>query len=91
MLGDSVGLALLMVLDTLTPAERLAFVLHDMFAQSFDEITPIADRTPGVVTAPDGQTFSVMAFTVAGGRIVRIDILADPVRLQRLGISPRDA
>ena len=188
-LGDSVGLALLVILDTLTPAERLAFVLHDMFALSFDEIAPIADRTPaatrqlasrarrrvqgsgpapetdptrqrevveafmtasrggrfddllalldpdivlradrgadgfdmvrgaravgeqaltfsrfapfgrlalvngtpGVVTAPDGKTFSVMAFTVAGGKIVRIDILADPVRLQRLGISPGDA
>ncbi|MFE7421929.1 sigma-70 family RNA polymerase sigma factor [Rhodococcus sp. NPDC057529] len=188
-LGDSVGLALLVVLDTLTPAERLAFVLHDMFALSFDEIAPIADRTPaatrqlasrarrrvqgsgpapetdptrqrevvaafmtasrggrfddllalldpdivlradrgidgsdvlrgaravgeqaltfsrfapfarlalvngspGVVTAPGGRTFSVMAFTVAGGKIVRIDILADPVRLQRLGISPGDA
>ena len=187
-LGDSVGLALLVVLDTLTPAERLAFVLHDMFALSFDEIAPIADRTPaatrqlasrarrrvqgsghapetnptrqrevveafmtasrggrfddllalldpdivlradrgadgadvvrgsravgeqaltfsrfapfgrlalvngtpGVVTAPDGKTFSVMAFTVSGGKIVRIDILADPVRLQRLGISPGD-
>ncbi|MFC9356848.1 sigma-70 family RNA polymerase sigma factor [Rhodococcus sp. NPDC057014] len=188
-LGDSVGLALLVVLDTLTPAERLAFVLHDMFALPFDEIAPIADRTPaatrqlasrarrrvqgsgpapetdptrqrevvaafmtasrggrfddllalldpdivlradrgidgsdvlrgaravgeqaltfsrfapfarlalvngspGVVTAPGGRTFSVMAFTVAGGKIVRIDILADPVRLQRLGISPGDA
>ncbi|MGW5149751.1 sigma-70 family RNA polymerase sigma factor [Rhodococcus koreensis] len=187
-LGDSVGLALLVVLDTLTPAERLAFVLHDMFALSFDEIAPIADRTPaatrqlasrarrrvqgsgptpetdptrqrevveafmtasrggrfddllalldpdivlradrgadgadvvrgsravgeqaltfsrfapfgrlalvngtpGVVTAPDGKTFSVMAFTVSGGKIVRIDILADPVRLHRLGISPGD-
>jgi len=187
-LGDSVGLALLVVLDTLAPAERLAFVLHDMFALSFDEIAPIADRTPaatrqlasrarrrvqgsghapetnptrqrevveafmtasrggrfddllalldpdivlradrgvdgadvvrgsravgeqaltfsrfapfgrlalvngtpGVVTAPDGKTFSVMAFTVSGGKIVRIDILADPVRLQRLGISPGD-
>ena len=184
-LGDSVGLALLVVLDTLTPAERLAFVLHDMFALSFDEIAPIAGRTPaasrqlasrarrrvqgsgpvpdadltrqreiveafmaasrggrfddllalldpdivlradggadgsslvrgaravseqaltfsrfapfarlalvngaaGVVTAPEGKAMSVMAFTVAGGKIARIDILADPQRLQRLGLS----
>src|SRR5207302_2154745 len=45
-LADSVGLALLVVLDTLTPAERLAFVLHDMFGMSFDEIAPIVERTP---------------------------------------------
>jgi RNA polymerase sigma factor (sigma-70 family) len=45
-LADSVGLALLMVLDTLTPAERLAFVLHDMFAVSFAEIAPIVGRSP---------------------------------------------
>jgi len=45
-LADSVGLALLVVLDTLAPAERLAFVLHDMFAVPFDEIAPIVDRTP---------------------------------------------
>ncbi|MDI9950015.1 sigma-70 family RNA polymerase sigma factor [Rhodococcus sp. IEGM 1305] len=184
-LGDSVGLALLVVLDTLTPAERLAFVLHDMFALSFDEIAPIAGRTPaasrqlasrarrrvqgsgpvpdadltrqreiveafmaasrggrfddllalldpdivlradggadgsslvrgaravseqaltfarfapfarlalvngaaGVVTAPEGKAMSVMAFTVSGGKIARIDILADPHRLQVLGLS----
>ncbi|MFF5934793.1 RNA polymerase sigma factor SigJ [Streptomyces sp. NPDC012508] len=46
LLADSVGLALLVVLETLGPAERLAFVLHDMFAVSFDEIAPIVDRTP---------------------------------------------
>jgi RNA polymerase sigma factor (sigma-70 family) len=44
--ADSVGLALLVVLDTLRPAERLAFVLHDLFAVPFDEIAPIVDRTP---------------------------------------------
>jgi RNA polymerase sigma-70 factor (ECF subfamily) len=47
LVADSVGLALLVVLETLTPAERLAFVLHDMFAISFDEIAPIVGRTPG--------------------------------------------
>jgi RNA polymerase sigma-70 factor (ECF subfamily) len=46
LLADSVGLALLVVLDTLAPAERLAFVLHDMFGVSFDEIAPIVDRSP---------------------------------------------
>ena len=45
-LADSVGLALLVVLETLEPAERLAFVLHDMFAVPFDEIAPIVERTP---------------------------------------------
>jgi RNA polymerase sigma factor (sigma-70 family) len=46
LLADAVGLALLVVLDTLSPAERLAFVLHDMFAVPFDEIAPIVDRSP---------------------------------------------
>jgi RNA polymerase sigma factor (sigma-70 family) len=46
LLADSVGLALLVVLETLTPAERLAFVLHDMFALPFEEIAPIVGRTP---------------------------------------------
>jgi RNA polymerase sigma factor (sigma-70 family) len=45
LLADSVGLALLVVLETLTPAERLAFVLHDMFDLSFDEIAPIVGRS----------------------------------------------
>ena len=46
LLADSVGLALLVVLDTLAPAERLAFVLHDMFAVPFDEIAPMVGRSP---------------------------------------------
>jgi RNA polymerase sigma-70 factor (ECF subfamily) len=45
-LADSIGPALLVVLDTLTPPERLAFVLHDTFAMPFDEIAPIVDRSP---------------------------------------------
>jgi RNA polymerase sigma factor (sigma-70 family) len=45
-LADSVGLALLVVLDTLSPPERLAFVLHDLFGMPFDEIAPMLDRTP---------------------------------------------
>lgn len=46
LVADSVGLALLVVLETLTPAERLAFVLHDIFAVPFEEIAPIVDRSP---------------------------------------------
>jgi len=46
LLADSVGLALLVVLDTLSPAERLAFVLHDIFAVPFDEIAAILERSP---------------------------------------------
>ena len=46
LLADSVGLALLVVLDTLSPAERLAFVLHDLFAVPFEEIATMVDRTP---------------------------------------------
>ncbi len=45
LLADSVGLALLVVLETLSPAERLAFVLHDMFAVPFDDIAPIVERS----------------------------------------------
>jgi RNA polymerase sigma-70 factor (ECF subfamily) len=191
LLGDSVGLALLVVLETLAPAERLAFVLHDMFALPFDEIAPIVDRSPeatrqlasrarrriqgertnpdadldrqrevvdaflvaardgdfdalvavldpdvvlradlgavpaavsrevrgaeavagqaltysrlglltqpalingvaGAVTTRDGQPFSVGAFTVKGGKIVAIDILADPTRLRQLDLTVLD-
>ncbi len=46
LLADSVGMALLVVLESLSPAERLAFVLHDMFAMPYEQIAPIIDRTP---------------------------------------------
>jgi RNA polymerase sigma factor (sigma-70 family) len=70
LLADSVGLALLVVLETLTPSERLAFVLHDAFGVPFEEIAPMLDRTPaaarqlasrarrrvrGVPTVPDAD------------------------------------
>lgn len=190
LLADAVGLALLVVLEQLAPAERLAFVLHDMFAVPFDEIAPIVDRTPaaarqlasrarrrvqgtdtvpddptrqrevvdaflaasrggdfealvavlhpdvvlradggtlaagaskllrgsrevaaqaltfnrfarfarpalvngtaGIVAAPGGQPYSVLGFTVVGGLIVQIDILADPERLARLDLTVLD-
>jgi RNA polymerase sigma factor (sigma-70 family) len=190
-LVESVGLALLVVLETLAPNERLAFVLHDVFAVPFDEIAPIVGRssaatrqlasrarrrvqsaTPapasdlveqrqiveaflaasrtgdlealvrvldrdvvvrtdwgpsgrrrlvvtrgaravaaqavafsrlvarysrsvvvnggaGILTwTPDGRPYSIMAFAIARGRIVEIDILADPARLDRLALPP---
>jgi RNA polymerase sigma-70 factor (ECF subfamily) len=190
-LADSVGLALLVVLETLAPAERLAFVLHDMFAVPFDEIAPMVGRSPtaarqlasrarrrvqgaaaapdpdltrqrevvdaffaaardgdfdalvavlhpdvvlrsdggavrpgasfvmrgaqnvaesaltfarlspfvrpalvngaaGVVVAPHGRPFSVMGFTVRDGKIVEIDGIADPERLQKLDLAGLD-
>ncbi len=187
-IADSVGLALLVVLETLEPAERLAFVLHDMFAVPFRDIAPIVDRSPdaarqlasrgrrrvrgavpvsevdvgrqrevvdaflaaardgdferlcavldpdivlradggsgrrgltravrgaqrvasealafgrlapsarpalvngaaGLVNAPGGKPFAVASFTVRDGRIVEIDILADPERIARLDLG----
>jgi RNA polymerase sigma factor (sigma-70 family) len=188
LLGDSVGLAMLVVLESLTPAERVAFVLHDVFALPFDDIARIIDRTPtatrqlasrarrrvqgapvpdvdldgqwavvdaflaasragdfqrllavldpdvvlrsdggvarpaltlrirgaqavaeramtyrqaaetatrilvngipgGIVWAPDGSPYAVMAMTVKGGRIVGLDFLTDPDRLGRLDLT----
>lgn len=186
LLGDSLGLALLAVMDTLTPPERVAFVLHDVFAVPFDEIAPIIGRSSaaarqlasrarrrvqgapvpdtdldgqwavvdaflaasrdgdfvrllavldpdvvvrsdggaarprlvttvrgaeavatqamllrhltatrvlvnglpgGVAWTPDGRPFAVVSLTVRGGRIVSIDVLADPERLSRLDLD----
>jgi RNA polymerase sigma factor (sigma-70 family) len=190
LLANTVGLAMLVVLETLAPAERVAFVLHDVFGMPFEEIGPIVDRTPeaarqlasrarrrvqerkatpdadvqvqrsvvdafvaaardgdfqglvavldpdvvlradagalagrsielrgaekvarsaqsfsrlgvlrlpalvngaaGLVCKLDGKPFSVMAFTVRGGRIAEIDILADPERVARLDLTALD-
>ena len=191
LLADGVGLALLVVLEKLSPAERLAFVLHDTFAVPFEEIAPIVGRSPtaarqlasrarrrvqgaatsadaglacqqeavdaflaasregdfeallavldpdvvlridggavraglsrevrgvravaeqtltfsrlspfvrpalvngaaGVVVAPRGRPFSVMGFTVRRGKIVEIDVLADPARLRQLDLAVLD-
>jgi RNA polymerase sigma-70 factor, ECF subfamily len=188
LLADSVGLALLVVLETLEPAERLAFVLHDMFAVPFDEIAPIVGRSPaaarqlasrarrrvqgapvpdadlatqrevveafmaaaregdfdalvavldpdvvlradagalaaggevrsaeavahgvlaywrsdlymqpalingavGVVSTRNGEPFAVVGFTVRGGKITEVDILADPERLRELDLGILD-
>jgi Sigma-70, region 4 len=123
-----VGLALLVVLEKLTPAERLAFVLHDLFGVPFTEIGPIVGRSPdaakmlasrarrrarsgtavagrallfsqpgavsehalvngaaGVVTRRNGRLVAVLGFTIAHGKIVAIEVLADPDRLSQLG------
>lgn len=188
LVADSVGLAMLGVLETLSPEERVAFVLHDMFSVPFEQIADLLDRSPtaarkaasrarkrveaeptapdvdlnrqrevvdaffeaaregdfdalvavlhpeivlrsdggparpsanhvirgaaevasraltfanlspfvrpvlvngvaGVLVAPQGKPFSVMAFTVAGGKVVAIDALADPARLERLALG----
>jgi RNA polymerase sigma-70 factor (ECF subfamily) len=187
LIADSVGFALLIVLDTLAPAERVAFVLHDMFAVPFDEIAWITERSPeaarqlasrarrrvrqapvpdpdlarqrevvdafaaaaqegdfaalmtlldpdivlredagpgragesvvvrgaravaeraasfaqltpyarpvlvngavGALVAPGGRAFALMSFTVSDGRIVEIDVLADPLRLAELKLA----
>ena len=191
LLADSVGLALLVVLDILSPGERLAFVLHDVFAVPFEEIARILDRSPdaakqlasrarrrlggtvrppdadhtrqreivdafltaarggdfgallalldpdvvlradagagpmgpsrlvhgsravagqvlgfarfarfarpvlvngapGLIAAPDGQPTSVLGVTIRGGKIVEIDVLADPERLRQLDLTVLD-
>jgi RNA polymerase sigma factor (sigma-70 family) len=99
LLADSVGLALQVVLESLTPAERLAFVLHDMFGLPFDQIAPIVDRTPvaakqlasrarrrvrGAAPSPDpdlaGQRRVVDAFQAAarGGDFDALLAVLDP-------------
>jgi RNA polymerase sigma-70 factor (ECF subfamily) len=99
LLADSIGLALLVVLKTLAPAERVAFVLHDMFDLPFDEIAPIVGRSPaaarqlasrarrrvqGVDAAPDAdrthQRQVVEAFLAAarGGDFDALLVLLDP-------------
>jgi RNA polymerase sigma factor (sigma-70 family) len=66
LLADSVGLALLIVLELLSPAERVAFVLHDMFGVPFDEIAPIVERSPEATR----QLASRARRRVMGGRTV---------------------
>ena len=79
LLADSVGLALLVVLETLTPAERLAFVLHDMFAVPFDEIAPIVGRSPAAAR----QLASRARRRVQGERRVPDADLGTPARGRR--------
>jgi RNA polymerase sigma-70 factor (ECF subfamily) len=72
LLGDSVGLALLVVLDSLTPAERVAFVLHDVFAVPFDDIAPIVGRT----SAAARQLASRARRRVQGAPVPDVDLEA---------------
>ena len=86
LLGDSLGLALLAVLETLNPAERVAFVLHDVFAVPFDEIAAIVERSPaaarqlasrarrrvqGAATAPDWDVLGVNFHPWSNRRLIR--------------------
>ena len=111
LLADSVGLALLIVLNTLSPAERLAFVLHDIFAMPFDEIAPLVGRTAsaarqlasrarrrvrGAAIAPDAdltrQRAVVDAFLAAarGGDFEALLAVLDPevvLRADRGGVA----
>jgi RNA polymerase sigma-70 factor (ECF subfamily) len=66
LLAGSVGFALLVVLDPLAPAERVAFVLHDMFDLPFDEIAPIVGRTP--VTSPPTLRLGSTSIIVGDGK-----------------------
>jgi RNA polymerase sigma-70 factor (ECF subfamily) len=78
LLADSVGLALLVVLDTLSPAERLAFVLHDMFELPFDEIAPMVGRSPEAAR----QLASRARRRVRGAEVPEPD--SDPARQRRV-------
>jgi len=109
LLADSVGLALLVVLETLSPPERLAFVLHDIFAVPFDEIATIVDRSPEAArqlasrarrrvqaenTAPDvdlkAQRQVVEAFLAAArdGDFDRLVAVLDPDVVLRVDLGP---
>lgn len=112
LVADSVGLALLVVLDTLAPAERLAFVLHDVFAVPFDEIAPMVERSPeatrqlasrarrrvrDAAPAPDGglaaQREVVEAFFAAGrsGDFERLVAVLHPDVVLRADFGARGA
>ena len=98
-LADSVGMALLVVLDTLAPTERFAFVLHDMFAVPFDESArratgrarfsalALVDGRPGLILATRGRFTLALTFELDGDRITEIDIIADPERLAGLELA----
>jgi RNA polymerase sigma-70 factor (ECF subfamily) len=70
-LADSVGLALLVVLESLDPAERLAFVLHDMFAVPFEEIAPMVGRTPAAARQLASRARRRVQGRTPGGQIDR--------------------
>ena len=86
MLGDSVGLAMLVVLDSLTPAERVAFVLHDVFAVPFDEIAPIVGRTPAAAR----QLASRARRRVQGAPVPDVDLDGQWVVVEAFLAAARD-
>ncbi len=97
LLADSVGPALLVVLDTLAPAERLAFVLHDTFAVPFDEIAPIVGRSPAAARQLGSRARRRVqrADPVPDADLTRqrevVDaFLADPERLRQLDLAVLD-
>jgi RNA polymerase sigma-70 factor, ECF subfamily len=85
-LADSVGLALLVVLETLTPAERLAFVLHDMFGVPFDEIAPIVGRTAATAM----QLASRARRRVRGAALPDSDLPAQRAVIEAFTAAARD-
>src|SRR5579864_676694 len=91
-LADSVGMALLVVLESLTPAERLSFVLHDVFAVPFDDIARIMDRTPDSARqlASRGRRRVVDAFLAAarGGDFDALLQVLDPDVVFRMDLGP---
>jgi RNA polymerase sigma factor (sigma-70 family) len=87
LLADSVGLALLVVLETLTPAERVAFVLHDMFDLPFDDIAPIVGRSPAAAR----QLASRARRRVRERRRSRAEIAPVSEKLSRLFSLPHEA
>jgi RNA polymerase sigma-70 factor (ECF subfamily) len=96
-LADSVGVALLVVLDTLTPAERLAFVLHDLFAVPFEEIAPIVDRSPAATRQLASRArrrvrgaATSQADPVRQRQVVDAFLAADPDRLAELDLAVLD-
>jgi hypothetical protein len=108
LLADSVGLALLVVLDPDVVLRADRGVVRAGLSREVRGVRAVAEQTltfsrlspfvrpalvngaAGVVVAPRGRPFSVMGFTVAGGKIVEIDVLADPVRLRRLDLAVLD-
>jgi len=97
-LDESVSMAFLVVLESMTPAERVAFILHDVFGHPFAEIARIVGRTPaacglailertvngqpGLIAQLSGITVTVFAFEIAGNRISRIWAVRNPDKLR---------
>ncbi|MGH3201803.1 MAG: sigma-70 family RNA polymerase sigma factor [Streptosporangiaceae bacterium] len=98
-MDESVSMAFLVLLESMTPAERVAFILHDVFRCPFAEVAEITGRTPaacrqlassarrriqpGLVAHQDGVTVTVFAFDVAGDRIKHIWVVRNPEKLRR--------